>query len=187
MLRRSGRDEVPGIPALIAAEVPILAIEAALAVIASYTLVGPLGLPWWAPLVGFAVAVALVLGLRRLAGRGHGLWAGLAVLRRLTPDVYEELERRGARLEAGLAEAAPGAHVQRVGAMATLFLHDGPVRDFDAAAASDAERYGALFRHLLERGIYVAPSQFEAMFLSLAHGDEEIDRTVEAVADFFAG
>jgi uncharacterized membrane protein YbhN (UPF0104 family) len=82
-LRRCGRDEVPGIPALIAAEVPILAIEAALAVIASYTLVGPLGLPWWSPLVGFAVAVALVLLLRRLAGRGHGLWAGLAVLRSL--------------------------------------------------------------------------------------------------------
>ena len=122
-----------------------------------------------------------------LSGNPLATAAGLAVLRRLTPDVYEELERRGARLETGLAEAAPGAHVQRVGAMATLFFHDGPVRDFEAAAASDTERYGALFRHLLERGIYVAPSPFEAMFLSLAHGDEEIDRTVEAVADFFAG
>jgi hypothetical protein len=81
VLRRSGRDEVPHVPALIAAEVPILAIEAALAVLASYTLVGPLGLPWWAPLAGFALAVALVRGLRRLAGRGHGVWAGLAVLR----------------------------------------------------------------------------------------------------------
>ena len=83
MLRRSGRDEVPRIPALIAAEVPILAIEAALAVLTSYTLVGPLGLPWWAPLAGFAVAVGIVLGLRKLAGRGHGVWAGLAVLRSL--------------------------------------------------------------------------------------------------------
>ena len=54
VLRRSGRDEVPHVPALIAAEVPILAIEAALAVLASFTLVGPLGLPWWAPLAGFA-------------------------------------------------------------------------------------------------------------------------------------
>ena len=81
VLRRSGRDEVPRVPALIAAEVPILAIEAALAVLASYTLVGPLGLPWWFPLAGFALAVALVAGLRRLAGRGHGVWAGLAVLR----------------------------------------------------------------------------------------------------------
>ena len=81
VLRRSGRDEVPHVPALIAAEVPILAIEAALAVLSSYTLVGPLGLPWWAPLAGFALAVAIVRGLRRLAGRGHGVWAGLAVLR----------------------------------------------------------------------------------------------------------
>jgi glutamate-1-semialdehyde 2,1-aminomutase len=122
-----------------------------------------------------------------LSGNPLATAAGLAVLRRLTPDVYEELERRGARLAAGLDEAAPGAQVQRVGAMATLFFHDGPVRDFEAATESDTERYGALFRHLLERGIYVAPSQFEAMFLSLAHGDEEINRTVDAVADFFAG
>jgi glutamate-1-semialdehyde 2,1-aminomutase len=50
--------------------------------------------------------------------------------------------------------------------------------------AADTEQYAALFRHLLERGIYVAPSQYEAMFLSLAHGDDEIDRTIEAVAAF---
>lgn len=81
VLRRSGRDEVPHVPALIAAEVPILAIEAALAVLASFTLVGPLGLPWWAPIAGFAAAVAAVHGLRKLAGKGHGVWAGLAVLR----------------------------------------------------------------------------------------------------------
>ena len=83
VLKGSGRDEVPKIPVLIAAEVPILAIEAALAVLSSYTLVGPLGLPWWAPLAGFAVAVGIVLGLRKLAGRGHGIWTGLAVLRSL--------------------------------------------------------------------------------------------------------
>jgi glutamate-1-semialdehyde 2,1-aminomutase len=76
--------------------------------------------------------------------------------------------------------------IQRVGAMATLFCRRGPVRDFDDAAASDVERYAALFRHLLAAGIYLAPSQFEAMFLSLAHGDDELDRTVSAVAEFFA-
>ena len=116
-----------------------------------------------------------------LSGNPLATAAGLAVLRRLRdPAVYEELERRGARLEAGLA-----AHgrVQRVGAMATLFMTDDPVRNFDDAERADAERYAALFRHLLERGIYIAPSQFEAMFLSLAHGDEEIDRTIQAVAD----
>jgi glutamate-1-semialdehyde 2,1-aminomutase len=68
--------------------------------------------------------------------------------------------------------------------MATLFLNDAPVRNFDDAQRSDTERYGALFRHLLAHGVYVAPSQFECLFVSLAHGDEEIDRTIEAVASF---
>jgi glutamate-1-semialdehyde 2,1-aminomutase len=117
-----------------------------------------------------------------LSGNPLATAAGLAVLRRLhDPEVYEELERRSARLEEGLA-----AHgrVQRVGAMATLFMTEDPVRDFDDAQRCDTERYAALFRHLLAHGIYVAPSQFEAMFISLAHDDEEIDRTIEAIAEF---
>jgi glutamate-1-semialdehyde 2,1-aminomutase len=117
-----------------------------------------------------------------LSGNPLATAAGLAVLRRLRdPAVYEELERRGARLEAGLA---PFGRVQRVGAMATLFVTDGPVRNFDDAQGADSDGYAALFRHLLGRGIYVAPSQFEAMFLSLAHGGAEIDRTIEAVGEF---
>src|SRR6059058_1886158 len=102
-----------------------------------------------------------------LSGNPLATAAGLAVLRRLRdPSVYDELERRGARLEAGLQ-----AHgrVQRVGAMATLFMTDEPVRNFEDAQACDTERYGALFRHLLAQGVYVAPSQFECMFVSLAH------------------
>jgi glutamate-1-semialdehyde 2,1-aminomutase len=118
-----------------------------------------------------------------LSGNPIATAAGLAVLRRLDDTrVYDELERRGARLERGLA---PFGRVQRVGGMLTLFCRDEPVRDFEDAVASDTERYGALFRHLLARGIYLAPSQFEAMFLSLAHGDAEIDRTIEAVGEFF--
>ena len=118
-----------------------------------------------------------------LAGNPLATAAGLSVLRRLRdPSVYERLERRAARLEAGLA---PVGCVQRVGAMLTLFCADGPVRDFDDARGADTERYAALFRHLLERGIYVAPSQFEALFVSLAHGDEEIDLTVEAAGELF--
>jgi len=119
-----------------------------------------------------------------LSGNPLATAAGLSVLRRLRDAaVYEELERRAARLEAGLAGYG---RVQRVGAMLTLFATDAPVTSFADAQRCDTERYAALFRHLLARGIYVAPSQFEAMFVSLAHGDEEIDRTVEAVADFFA-
>ncbi len=73
--------------------------------------------------------------------------------------------------------------VQRVGAMLTLFMSDRGVRNFEDARACDTERYGGLFRHLLSHGIYVAPSQFEAMFVSLAHSDDDIDLTVEAVGE----
>jgi len=118
-----------------------------------------------------------------LSGNPLATAAGLSVLRRLREDgVYDELERLGARLEEGLS---PFGRVQRVGAMLTLFCREEPVRDYDDAAASDTDRYAALFRHLLERGIYLAPSQFEAMFVSLAHTDADVDRTVEALADFF--
>jgi glutamate-1-semialdehyde 2,1-aminomutase len=70
--------------------------------------------------------------------------------------------------------------VQRVGALLTLFQTNRPVRNFDDAQQCDTESYGALFRHLLDNGIYVAPSQFEAMFVSLAHTDDDIDRTIAA-------
>jgi glutamate-1-semialdehyde 2,1-aminomutase len=117
-----------------------------------------------------------------LSGNPVATAAGVSVLRRLRdPAIYDELERLGARLEAGLA---PFGRVQRVGAMLTLFAGPDAVRSFDDASRADTDRYAARFRHLLERGVYVAPSQFEAMFVSLAHGDAEIDRTAEALADF---
>jgi glutamate-1-semialdehyde 2,1-aminomutase len=122
-----------------------------------------------------------------LSGNPLATAAGLSVLRRLRePGVYEELERLGALLERGLT---PFGRVQRVGAMLTLFVTTGsdPLTNFEEVTRCDTDVYAALFRHLLARGIFVAPSQFEAMFVSLAHGDEEIDRTLEAVADFFAG
>ena len=84
VLRRSAPADAPRVPALIAAEVPILTVEAALAALASFTLVGPLGLPWWLPLVFLAVAGAVIAGLGRLAGsRRRECWRGLAVLRSL--------------------------------------------------------------------------------------------------------
>jgi glutamate-1-semialdehyde 2,1-aminomutase len=117
-----------------------------------------------------------------LSGNPLATAAALSVLRRLRePEVYDELEERGARLEAGLAAAGM---VQRVGAMATVFMRQPPVRNLAEAQESDVNRYGAFFRHLLDRGIYIPPSQFEALFVSTAHGDDEIERTVQAVADF---
>ncbi len=117
-----------------------------------------------------------------LSGNPLATAAGLSVLRRLRdPAVYEGLERRSARLEAGLS---PYGRVQRVGAMLTLFLGEaGPVTRMQKL---DTERYAALFRHLLGDGIYVAPSQYECLFPSLAHGDAEIDATIAAVRSFAA-
>jgi glutamate-1-semialdehyde 2,1-aminomutase len=111
--------------------------------------------------------------------------AALTVLRRLRdPDVYRQLEVTGAALEAGLRH--PDVTVQRVGAMLTVFFRREPVRNLADAKESDLDRYGAFFRHLLERGVYVAPSQFEAMFVSTAHRPAEIGRTVEAAQEFLA-
>ena len=122
-----------------------------------------------------------------LSGNPLATAAGLTVVRRLRdPGVYAELERKGARLEAGLREATAGHEISltRVGAMSTLFFNPGPVRNWTEVATSDTERYAALFRHLLSRGIYIAPSQFEAAMLATAHSDADVDRTVEAVAEF---
>jgi glutamate-1-semialdehyde 2,1-aminomutase len=119
-----------------------------------------------------------------LSGNPLATAAGLSVLERLRDEtVYEELERRSARLEAGLAQFGL---VQRVGAMLTPFVQGSdPLTVVTRLQRLETERYAELFRHLLERGIYIAPSQYECMFPSLAHGDEEIDATIEAFGTFF--
>jgi glutamate-1-semialdehyde 2,1-aminomutase len=118
-----------------------------------------------------------------LSGNPLATAAGVSVLRRLRDQaVYAELEHRGARLEEGLV---PYGLVQRVGAMLTLFLRGtDPLTVVTRMQRLETERYGALFRHLLAQGVYVAPSQYECLFPSLAHGDEEIDATIAAVASF---
>jgi glutamate-1-semialdehyde 2,1-aminomutase len=123
-----------------------------------------------------------------LSGNPVATAAALATLERLRDDsVYGRLEETAAELERGLAEAAAGrAHVQRVGSLLTLFFGTDPVRGFEDASRCDTGRYGAWWRHLISRGVYVAPSQFEAMFVSTAHGPEEVKLTVEATAEFFA-
>jgi glutamate-1-semialdehyde 2,1-aminomutase len=117
-----------------------------------------------------------------LSGNPVAMAAGLATLELLRePGAYERLEQVSAALAAGLA--AGGATVNRVGAMLTAFQHPGPVTSFEDASASDTVRYAELHRHLLERGVYVAPSQFEAMMPSLAHTDEQVEMTVAAVSE----
>jgi glutamate-1-semialdehyde 2,1-aminomutase len=117
-----------------------------------------------------------------LSGNPLATAAALVALRRLRdPEVYSRLEETGAALEAGLS--LPGVTVQRVGGMLTAFMHEGPVWNFASAQGADTERYGKFFRHLLKRGVYVAPSQFEAMFVSTVHGPAEVERTVEAARE----
>jgi glutamate-1-semialdehyde 2,1-aminomutase len=119
-----------------------------------------------------------------LSGNPLATAAGLAVLETLDASVYDAVDWVGGRLEEGLA---PFGRVQRVGGMLTLFMGADPVRNFAEASASDTDRYGAFFRHMLERGVYLPPSQFESWFPSLVHGDEEIVRTLEAAREFFDG
>jgi glutamate-1-semialdehyde 2,1-aminomutase len=121
-----------------------------------------------------------------LSGNPLATAAAVVALRRLRdPEVYRRLDETGAALEAGLS--MPGVTVQRVGGMLTAFMTDGPVWNFASAQDADTERYGDLFRRLLERGVYVAPSQFEAMFVSTAHGSAEVERTVESARELLGG
>ncbi len=125
-----------------------------------------------------------------LSGNPIAVAAGLATLRILSrPGIYERLEELSKRLAEGLAKAAKeaGAKVtfNRVGSMMTCFFREGEVIDFASAAASDTERYGKFWREMLARGVYLAPSQFEAAFVSLAHTEEEIDYTIEAAREAF--
>ncbi len=119
-----------------------------------------------------------------LSGNPLAVSVGLAMLRHLKahPEVYVQLERSAARL----AGAFPSAlAVNRVGSMFTAFFCEGPVTDYESAKRADTARFAKFFHHMLERGVYLAPSQFEAAFVSAAHTDEDIRRTVAAAAEFF--
>ena len=117
-----------------------------------------------------------------LSGNPLAVAAGLAMLRHLEqhPEIYDQLEARAARL---CAAPPQGVTVNRVGAMFTFFFTDGPVTDWESAKKCDTARFGKFFRGMLDRGIYLAPSQFEAAFLSAAHSEEDIDATIAAARE----
>jgi glutamate-1-semialdehyde 2,1-aminomutase len=127
-----------------------------------------------------------------LSGNPVAMVAGLATIEALkAPGVYEELERKGAKLAGGLCRAAGSAavHTQcnRVGSMACMFFTHLEVSNWTTASTSDTERYAAYFRGMLDRGFWLAPSQFEATFASLAHTDEELDAFCEAAGEVLKG
>jgi glutamate-1-semialdehyde 2,1-aminomutase len=122
-----------------------------------------------------------------LSGNPLAMGAGIATLEILSrPETYDTLEKLGAQMEKGLRTAASDAgvplHINRIGSMMTGFFQEGPVTNFDTAAASNTDRYGAYHQAMLEHGIYLAPSQFEATFVSLAHTEADIAAAGDAAA-----
>ncbi|MCZ2147799.1 MAG: glutamate-1-semialdehyde 2,1-aminomutase [Bryobacterales bacterium] len=119
-----------------------------------------------------------------LSGNPMAVAAGLAMLRHLKthPEIYAQLESRAAAL---CANPPAGVTVNRVGSMFTMFFTDGPVTGWDTAKKSDTARYAKYFHWMLEHGVYLAPSQFEAAFLSAAHSEEDIAHTAAAMRAFF--
>jgi glutamate-1-semialdehyde 2,1-aminomutase len=119
-----------------------------------------------------------------LSGNPLAVSAGLAMLNYLQahPETYDRIEQSTARL---CSDNLPGVTINRVGSMFTFFFTTTPVTDYETAKTSDTARFAKFFHHMLENGVYLAPSQFEAGFVGLAHTDTDIDHTRAAARRFF--
>lgn len=119
-----------------------------------------------------------------LSGNPCAVAAGIATLKQIesTPDIYETLDKKSAVLEEAMKSA--GLNVNRCGSLMTVFFNSEKVVSYDESRACDTEKYAEYYRHLLRNGIYAAPSQFEAMFVSYAHTAEDIERTAEIIKAF---
>jgi len=127
-----------------------------------------------------------------LSGNPLAMAAGLATLRAAgQPGFYDQLEDLGERWRKGMHEAASAGSrpftINQVGSMVSIFFTGGPVKAFGSAAASDSGAFKNFFWHMLSRGVYLAPSQYEAGFISTAHSEEDLQRTFEAAREWFAG
>jgi len=124
-----------------------------------------------------------------LSGNPLAMRAGIEMLELLDDAAYQQLEQSSAALESGLRRGARDAGcpvtINRVGSMITLFFTDVPVTDFDSAMTSNTDKHAKFFHAMLSRGVYLPPSQFEAWFVSLMHGEEEIRKTTEAATEAF--
>jgi glutamate-1-semialdehyde 2,1-aminomutase len=127
-----------------------------------------------------------------LSGNPLAMAAGLVTLKAaLEPETHDRLEELGERWKSGMEAAASQGEIpftiNGVGSMVSIFFTEGPVTDFASAARSDTEAFKSFFWHMLSRGVYLAPSQYEAGFISAAHTDEDLDKTFEAAREWFAG
>jgi glutamate-1-semialdehyde 2,1-aminomutase len=125
-----------------------------------------------------------------LSGNPLAMSAGIATLRLLRePGIYEKLEARSAILEEGIADAAHKAkiplQINRVGSQMTFFFTAQKVKDYEGALKTNRDRFGKFFLGLLEEGVYLAPSPFEALFLSIAHSPSDINKTISAAYKVF--
>ncbi|WP_409301986.1 glutamate-1-semialdehyde 2,1-aminomutase [Peribacillus sp. SCS-155] len=125
-----------------------------------------------------------------LSGNPLAMTAGYETLKQLTPAVYEEFKRKGDLLEQGIGEAARKYGIpctfNRAGSMIGLFFTNEKVTNYDIAKTSDLDFFAAYFREMAEQGVYLPPSQFEGLFLSTAHTDEDIEKTISAAEKAFA-
>lgn len=120
-----------------------------------------------------------------LSGNPVAMAAGLKTVQILkdNPGIYEELNKKAQRI-AGAFSEKEGIATNQIGSLLSAFFTAGRVKDLQTAKASDTKQYAAYFNHMLQKGIYVAPAQFEAMFLSAAHTDEDIEKTILAIREF---
>ena len=126
-----------------------------------------------------------------LSGNPLAMTAGLATLRAAgKPGFYEGLDKLGKHWRRGMQEVATGSNVpftiNQVGSMASIFFTEGPVTDFGSAARADTEAFKDFFWHMLRHGVYLAPSQYEAGFISSVHSEEDLEQTFEAAQKWFA-
>jgi len=129
-----------------------------------------------------------------LSGNPLAMAAGMAMLKQLSerkPEIYPRMEKLSAELVEGVVAAACDAGVSvcanRVGSMFTWFFQNGPVMDWDSASRSDTEAFGKFFRGMLDNGVYLPPSQYEAAFLGATHTEQDVQRTIGAAKQAFAG
>ncbi|MGH3088737.1 MAG: aminotransferase class III-fold pyridoxal phosphate-dependent enzyme, partial [Rubrobacteraceae bacterium] len=125
-----------------------------------------------------------------LSGNPLAMAAGLTTLKKAAePGFHEKLEEAGAKWRAGMTGAASSGAIpftiNQFGSMASIFFTEGPVVDFESAARSDLEAFKDFFWHMTSRGVYLAPSQYEAGFLSAAHSDRDLEKTFEAAREWF--
>jgi glutamate-1-semialdehyde 2,1-aminomutase len=125
-----------------------------------------------------------------LAGNPLAMRAGIAALKQLTkPGLYDEMARLAELLVSGLRtelrDAGIAAQINAIGSLSTIFFSAEPIGNYTAAKRSDTKRYARFFREMLDRGIFLAPSQFEAAFVSVVHTSADIDRTLAAAHDAF--